>query len=47
MKRNLRLFGHIGRMHDNGVVKDIVFGKIDGIFRRGRPCREWLGDTQD
>ena len=46
-KRKLRLFGHICRMHDNRLIKHIVFGKIDGKPRRGRPCREWLDDIKD
>ena len=34
-------------MHDNRLVKHVVFGKIDGRPRRGRPCREWLDDIKD
>ena len=46
-KIKLRLFGHIRRMHDNGLVKHTVFGKIDGKLRRRRSCREWLDDIKD
>ena len=43
-KRKLRLFGHICRMNDNRLIKHIVFSKMDGKSRRGRPCKEWLDD---
>lgn len=43
-KRKLGLFGHICRMEDKRLVKHILFSKIDGKSRRGRPCREWLDD---
>lgn len=46
-KRKLRLFGHICRMDDSRLVKHLLFGKIDGKSRRGRPCREWLDDITD
>ena len=43
-KRKLRPFGHICRTHENRLVKHIVFGKIHGKLRKGRPYREWLDD---
>ena len=46
-KRKLRLFSHICGMHDNRLVKHVVFGKIDGKSRRERPHREWLDDIKD
>ena len=46
-RRKLRLFGHICRMDDSRLVKHLLFGKIDGKTRRGRPCREWLDDITE
>jgi len=46
MERNLNLFGHICRMNDNRLVKEVMFGIMEGETRRGRPCREWLGDIK-
>jgi len=39
MERKLNLFGHICRMKDNRLVKE-MFGTMEGESRRGRPCRE-------
>ena len=44
MERKLNLFGHICRMKDNRLVKEVMFGTMEGELRRGRPCREWLDD---
>jgi len=41
MERKLELFGHICRIDDNRLVKNMVFGIIAGLNRRGRPSREW------
>jgi hypothetical protein len=46
-KRKLRLFGHICRMDDSRLLKHLVFGKMEGKSRRGRPCREWLDDITE
>ena len=46
-KRKLRLFGHICRMDDKRLIKHLVFGKMDGKSRRGRPYREWLDDITE
>jgi hypothetical protein len=46
-KRKLRLFGHICRMDDCRLIKHLIFGKMDGKPRRGRPCREWLDDITE
>jgi len=43
-QRILRLFGHICRMEDNGKLKTLMFGIVDGTNKRGRPCREWMDD---
>jgi|SRR6218665_299640 len=44
--RTWRLFGHICRMH-NRRIKELMFGKMEGANRRGRPHREWLEDITE
>jgi len=44
IQRKLRLFGHICRMEDNRKLKTLMFRIIDGMNKRGRPCREWMDD---
>lgn len=46
-KRKLQLFGHICRMSDSRLVKQIVFSRMEGKSRIGRPSREWLDDIAD
>jgi hypothetical protein len=46
-KRKLQLFGHICRMDDSGLVKQVVFSRMDGKSRVDRPSREWLDDIID
>jgi Reverse transcriptase (RNA-dependent DNA polymerase)/Endonuclease-reverse transcriptase/Domain of unknown function (DUF6451) len=46
-KRKLRLFGHICRMDDTRIIKHVIFSKMEGKSRRGRPCREWLDDITE
>ena len=36
-ERKLNLFGHMYRMEDNRLVKDVVFGEMKGKTKRGRP----------
>ena len=47
MKRKLQLFGHIQRMRDDRKLKSIMTGIMEGVGRRGRPCREWLQDIEE
>src|SRR6218665_3028537 len=42
--RKLGLFGHICRMHNNRMIKELMFGRMEGTNKRGRPRREWLDD---
>ena len=44
IQRKLGMFGHICRMSDDRKIKALMFGRIDGANRRGRPHREWLDD---
>ena len=46
-KRKLQLFGHISRMDDSRVVKQVVFSRMAGKSRIGRSSREWLDDITD
>ena len=34
-------------MKDNRLVKEVMFGTMEGESRRGRPCREWLYDIKE
>ena len=43
--RKLKFFGHT-RRHD-GVVRDVLEGKVDGKRARGRPPRSWMNDVKD
>ena len=43
-KRKLQLFGHICRMDDSWLVKQVAFSRMNGKSRIGRPSREWLDD---
>ena len=48
MERKLNLFGHIlCRMKDNRLVKEVMFGTMEGELRRGKSCREWLDDIKE
>ena len=47
MEWKLKLFGHIRRMDDNQLVKNVVFGIMDGPNRRGRPSREWMDNIKE
>src|SRR6218665_631414 len=47
MNRKLNLFGNICRMKYNRLVKEVIFGTIEGELRRGRQCREWLNDIKE
>ena len=41
------LFGPICRMDDQRLVKNVMFGMVDGTSLQGRPSREWLDDIKD
>ena len=34
-------------MKANRLVKEVMFGMMEGETRRGRPCREWLDDIKE
>ena len=33
-------------MKDYRMVKEVMFGTMEGESSRGRPCREWLNDIK-
>jgi len=43
----LNLLGHICRMEDTRLVKNVVYGIMVGTSRRGRPNRELLDDIEE
>jgi len=47
LERKLKLFGHICRMDDNRLVKNVVFGIVEGQNRRGRLSRELMNDINE
>ena len=40
----LQLFGHICSTEDYRKLKTLMFGIVDGMNERGRPCRKWMDD---
>src|SRR6218665_2724572 len=40
--RKLELFGHICRMENDRKIKSVVFGRLEGTNKRGRPYKEWM-----
>ena len=42
-ERKLNLFGHISRMEDSRLVKEVVFREMQGKTTR----REWLDDVKE
>jgi len=34
-------------MHNSRIIKELVFGRMEGTNRRGTPHREWLDDITD
>ena len=46
-ERKLNLYGHICRMEDSRLVKEVAFGEMKRKTKRGRPKREWLDDVKE
>src|SRR6218665_3026196 len=40
--RKLELFGHICRIENDRKIKSVVFGRLEGTNKRGRPHKEWM-----
>jgi len=47
IERKLNFFGHICRMQDDRLLKQAVFGIMDGKNKRERPKRRWMDDLVD
>jgi len=47
IERKMNFFGHICTMQDERLIKQVVFGIMDGKNKRGRPKRRWTGDLAD
>ena len=40
--RKLEFFGHMCRMKNDRKIKSVVFGRLEGTNKRGRPHKEWI-----
>jgi len=47
IERKMNFFGHICRMQDERLIKQVVFGIMDGKNKTGRPKRRWTDDLAD
>ena len=47
IERKLNFFGHIRRMQDDRLLKQAVFGIMDGKKKRGRLKGRWMDDLVD
>jgi len=47
IERKMNFFGHICRMQDERLIKQVIFGIMDGKNKRGRPKRRWTDDLAD
>ena len=45
--RRLRWLGHIARIKDDRLPKQLLFGTIRGRGRRGRPVKSWNDCVRD
>jgi len=47
MERKLNFSGRICRMPDDRLIKQVVFGILDGKNKRGRSKRRWIDELVD
>jgi len=47
MERKLILIGHICRINNSRLIKQVVFDMVDGSGIRGRLNKEWLDDIKE
>ena len=45
--RKLELLGHICRMENDRKIKLVVFGRLEGTNKRGRPHKEWMDNIRE
>jgi len=46
-REETEFFPHVCRMPDDRLIKQVVFGIIDGKNERGRPKKRWTDDPVD
>jgi len=44
-RKKLTLFGHVCRMPNNRLVKNVLLGYMKGVRRRGRQPKRWTADN--
>jgi len=47
IERKMNFFGHICRMQGERLIKQVVFGIMDGKNKKGRPKTRWTDDLAD
>jgi len=47
MERKLNSRGHVCRMNNSRLTKQVVFGMVEGTGTRGRNGREWFDDIKE
>ena len=47
IERKMNFFGHMCRMQDERLIKQVGFGIMHGKNKRGRPKRRWTDDLAD
>ena len=45
--RNMKLFGHICGMSDDRLIKLVLFAKVEGKSKQGRPRKKWVDDIKE
>jgi hypothetical protein len=43
----LHWFGHVQRMEENGIPKNVLYMNLEAIRLRGRPRKRWKGEVRD
>jgi hypothetical protein len=43
----LRWYGHMARMNNEGISKQIVTTRMEGIRKRGNPRKRWTDEVKE